>query len=438
MNLKKSFKKKQFFIYTINVLFFVILSSVQLFAQPLASGQSKFLGAGSSHFYWRNFDKYWNQITPGNEGKWGVVSPSIKDTYNWTNLDKIYGYARGRNIMFKQHAMVWGQQAPSWIASLDSASQRASIENWFKLFGEKYPLTVMADVVNEPFHAVPSYSKGLGGSGKTGWDWVITSFELARKHLPQGCKLILNEYNVLHNNTVTNNYLNLIKLLSDRNLIDGIGIQGHYFEFRSHIDATSNIYVWNVNTIISNLNKLAATGIPIYITEFDVDEKDDNNQLTSYKIYFPIFWSHPAVKGITLWGYINNDVWSSHPTTYLIIDDGGSGVERPALKWMRDYIANPTDVKDASEIPIEFKLEQNFPNPFNPVTTISFSLPKRSFVSLVLFDLLGRQVMKIEEASFDAGKHFVTLNASNLSSGFYFYKFQAGNFVETKKMILMK
>lgn len=436
MNMKKPFEQKQFTIGTYFIVLVVILLSVNLSAQPLANGQSKFLGGATSSYFWRYFDQYWNQISPGNDGKWGVVS-SAKDTYNWTNLDKIYNYAKARNLMFKEHALVWGQQAPGWIASLDSATQRASIENWFKLFGERYPLTAMVDVVNEPFHAVPSYAKGLGGSGKTGWDWVITAFELARKYMPAGCKLILNEYNVLHDNTVTNNYLNLIKLLSDKNLIDGIGIQGHYFEFRSHIDATSGNYVWNTNTIKANLDKLGATGLPVYITEFDIDEKDDANQLTSYKIYFPIFWTHPTVKGITFWGYISSDVWTSHPTTYLIVDDGSYGVERPALQWLRNYI-NTTDVKEESGIPTQYKLDQNFPNPFNPTTTISFSLPNRSEVNLVLYDVLGIEVMNIVSGSFDAGTHYVQLNISNLSSGVYFYKLQADNFFDSKKMILIK
>ena len=410
-------------------------------AQQLASGQSKFLGGATSSYFWRYFDQYWNQLSPGNDGKWGVVSSS-KDTYNWTNLDKLYNYAKARNLVFKEHALVWGQQAPSWIASLDSASQRASIENWFKLFGERYPLTAMVDVVNEPFHAVPSYAKDLGGNGKTGWDWVITAFELAKKYMPAGCKLILNEYNVLHDNTVTNNYLNLIKLLSDRNLIDGIGIQGHYFEFRSHIDATSNTYVWNVNTIKANLDRLGATGLPVYITEFDVDEKDDANQLASYKIYFPIFWTHPAVKGITFWGYISSDVWTSHPTTYLIVDDGSYGVERPAMQWLRTYI-NTTDVKEENEIPSEFVLNQNFPNPFNPETTISYKVPAASNVSLKVYDVLGREVATLVDEFKQPGNYQVKFNVetrhgASLPSGVYFYRLQAGNFQASKKFVLIK
>ncbi|NWF88363.1 MAG: endo-1,4-beta-xylanase [Ignavibacteriaceae bacterium] len=193
------------------------------------------------------------------------------------------------------------------------------------------------DVVNEPLHAPPAYKNALGGDGVTGWDWVIKSFELARQYCSDSTKLLINEYNVLHSSSATTNYLNIINLLKDRGLIDGIGIQGHYFEFRSDMNA-SNQYVYDINAIKSNLNRLAETGLPIYITEFDIDEPIDSNQLAQYKIYFPIFWTHPAVEGITFWGYIQGDVWTSHPNTYLILV---SGTERPALQWMRNFVLCP-------------------------------------------------------------------------------------------------
>ncbi len=434
---KFSFSKNSKFF--VKVLFVLGFLPAIIFSQPIATGQSKFLGAASSYYFWRYFDSYWNQLSPGNDGKWGTVSNS-KDNYNWTNLDKLYNYATSINrpagFQFKQHAMVWGQQAPSWIASLDSATQRASVENWFKLFGERYPLTSLADVVNEPFHAVPSYAKGLGGAGKTGWDWVITSFELARKYLPATCKLILNEYNVLHDNTVTTNYLNLIKLLNDKKLIDGIGIQGHYFEFRSSTDDAGS-YVYNTSTIKANLDRLGATGLPVYITEFDIDESKDATQLEQYKIYFPLFWTNQYVKGITLWGYISDDVWNSHPYTYLIKNDGLRGVERPAIEWLKTYIST-TDVKTENDLPTEYILNQNYPNPFNPTTTISFSLPKRTDVKLNLYNMLGKEVMKISNGTFDAGTHYINLNAANLSSGVYVYKLEADGKVNAKKMMLLK
>ncbi len=326
------------FYVSISILFFFSgLFRIDSFAQQLAKDQDKFLGGSTSTPMWRSFESYWNQVTPGNDGKWGSVE-QVRGTYNWTNLDQIYNYAKSRNLMFKEHVLVWGQQEPYWVASLDTASQRAAVEKWISTLAQRYPLMKYVDVVNEPFHAVPSYKNALGGDGATGWDWVINAFKLARKYCPSTAKLILNEYSILQDYTQTTNFINLITLLNDRGLIDGIGIQGHYFEFRSHVDATSGTYVYSPATLKSNLNRIAALGIPIYITEFDIDEASDDNQLAQYKIYFPVFWTNPAVKGITFWGFIENDVWTSHPNTFLIHSDG---TERPAMQWLRQYILLP-------------------------------------------------------------------------------------------------
>lgn len=304
-------------------------------SQPLARGRDKFLGCGTSSTIWSKLDSYWNQVTPGNDGKWGSVE-AVQGQYAFTNLTTIYDYAVQRSLPFKEHTLIWGNQQPSWVSTLDSSQQRAAVENWIRQVGERYPSMSFVDVVNEPFHAPPSYKGALGGNGTTGWDWVITAFQLARGY--RGVKLLLNEYNVLHDYTVTTNYINLITLLKDRGLIDGIGIQGHYFEFRSHVNATSNVYIYDTNTLKGNLDRLAAIGLPVYITEFDIDEADDANQLAQYQVYFPIFWTHHGVKGITLWGYIQNDVWTSHPDTYVLRADGS---ERPVIPWLRRFIATP-------------------------------------------------------------------------------------------------
>lgn len=79
--------------------------------------------------------------------------------------------------------------------------------------------------------------------------------------------------------------------MQERNLIDGIGIQGHYFEFKG------SGYTYSISTIKSNLNRLTATGLPVYITEFDINEADDNVQLQNHQTYFPIFREHSWRKG---------------------------------------------------------------------------------------------------------------------------------------------
>ncbi len=89
-------------------------------------------------------------------------------------------------------------------------------------------------------------------------------------------------------------------------------------------------------------------------------------------------------------------------------------------------------------IPSTYALEQNYPNPFNPATTIQFALPKYSKVKIVVYDILGRLITKLVDGNFNAGIHKVQFNASNLASGVYFYRLEAGDFVNVKKLLLLK
>jgi hypothetical protein len=95
-------------------------------------------------------------------------------------------------------------------------------------------------------------------------------------------------------------------------------------------------------------------------------------------------------------------------------------------------------VSDSKVFPAEFSLSQNYPNPFNPTTTISFNLPSKSFVSLKIFDIIGREVATIVSEEMPAGSYSEQWNASNISSGIYFYRLHVGSFVETKKLVLLK
>ena len=100
-------------------------------------------------------------------------------------------------------------------------------------------------------------------------------------------------------------------------------------------------------------------------------------------------------------------------------------------------VPKTTDVKE-EQIPNSLDLGQNYPNPFNPETTIEFSIPERSNARIVLINTLGLVVKEITNGSYAAGRHQIKLNASDLSSGVYFYKLEAGNFVSVKKLVLLK
>jgi hypothetical protein len=99
---------------------------------------------------------------------------------------------------------------------------------------------------------------------------------------------------------------------------------------------------------------------------------------------------------------------------------------------------NETTSPNETTVSTEFALEQNFPNPFNPATTISFSIPFSEFTTLKIFDILGNEIVTLVNEEKQAGSYLVEFNASNLASGMYIYRLQAGSFTETKKMVLMK
>jgi len=107
--------------------------------------------------------------------------------------------------------------------------------------------------------------------------------------------------------------------------------------------------------------------------------------------------------------------------------------------YVYNGFTSPVGVEsERAGIPEEFSLSQNYPNPFNPVTTIEYSLLRSGEMSLIIYNLLGEEITRIIDGYQLAGTHAITWNKSNVSSGIYFYKLQAGDFVQTKKMLLLK
>lgn len=122
------------------------------------------------------------------------------------------------------------------------------------------------------------------------------------------------------------------------------------------------------------------------------------------------------------------------PGTYTI----NAGYAGP-LRWDSASISiSVTDVGENTSNPTEFILHDNYPNPFNPSTTIRYSIPEASFTSIKIYDVIGNEISTLVNESKLAGTYEVEFNASDLSSGIYYYNIQAGSFNETKKMILMK
>lgn len=114
---------------------------------------------------------------------------------------------------------------------------------------------------------------------------------------------------------------------------------------------------------------------------------------------------------------------------------GGSGPFSTAWSFTTQ---GTVGVADNGDIPLEFGLSQNFPNPFNPTTNFQFTIPNFQFVSLRVFDLLGQEVATLVNEVKQPGRYTVSWDAAGLSSGVYFYRLSAGSFVETRKLLLLR
>jgi endo-1,4-beta-xylanase len=269
-----------------------------------------------------NFTTYWDQIVPENEGKWGSIE-GTQGKYNWTALDNIHSFANQHNIPFKEHNFVWGSQQPSWIGGLSQANQKAAVEDWIKQFCTRYPDTQMIDVLNEPPpHTTPPYLAALGGAGASGYDWVITIFKWARQYCPTSI-LIVNDYNIIEQSGDNNNMIKLVtSAMKGGAPIDAIGAQAHGLTNASA--STTQMYIDKLTS---------STGLPVLISEFDLNIADDTQQKNQMQSLFTMFWNDPNVKGVTYWGYIQGETWETN--TWLL---SSGGTERSAMSWLMQFV----------------------------------------------------------------------------------------------------
>ena len=269
-----------------------------------------------------DFSMFWDQLTPENAGKWGSIERT-RDQMSWTSLDAMHTYAVQNNIPFKQHNFIWGSQQPSWLNGLSQADQKAEVEEWIRLFCERYPDTRLIDVVNEPPpHTTPVYVAALGGAGSSGYDWIAQAFKWAHQYCPNAI-LILNDYNNIeyaNDNSRTIDMVNKIK--SAGAPIHGVGAQAH---------ACANL---SASTVQMYIDKIATqTGLPVYVSEYDLNIADDNQQKNVMQSQFTMFWNNPNVKGITIWGYIVGSTWVANSGLMT-----SSGTMRPAMTWLMDFL----------------------------------------------------------------------------------------------------
>ena len=311
------------------------------FAQ-LSSNPDKFLGNITTSYrvdYGKiPFYQLWNQITCENESKWASVE-GTRNSYNW-GCDNAFNYAKQHGFPFKFHALVWGAQYPGWLESLSATDRYKSVVKWFDAVKKKYATIPLIDVVNEAVgmhqNGNPMMKEGLGGGGKTGYDWLIKAFEMAYERWPDAI-LIYNDYNTIRWDT--DNYIDLVRTLRDAGApIDAYGNQCHELT-----DCSFNEFK-NGEQKLQN-----ALQMPMFSTEYDIGTADDALQEQRYKEQIPYLWEKPYCAGITLWGYIYGHTWTTDGNSGIIRDN--SWAERPALTWLHEYMQSDAAKNAKSPFP---------------------------------------------------------------------------------------
>jgi hypothetical protein len=220
-------------------------------------------------------------------------------------------------------------------------------------------------------------------------------------------------------------------------------------EWRRILEINPNIVLiadwnnWNEDTAIEGC--LDVDGIPPFIGWLDyygTSAYDWYLQITKY--YSFIYKNGSLPNDVYVRNYNDPEVyyWNNNSLLY----QGTFPHQKPVISlpqgWLQNhgYFGNSAQKIsiNTSNLPTSFCIFNNFPNPFNPTTTIKYNLPEDTRIKIKVYDILGKEVAELVNEEKPAGYHEVEFNASNLASGVYLYRIQAGSFVDTKKMILMK
>ncbi len=406
----------------------------------LSAKKGKYLANIISRTIRTDFNTYWNGVTAENACKWGSVE-GTRDVMNWSAADMAYQHAKDNHLVFRYHVLAWGSQYPEWIKTLSPAEFQAEMEAYMAGVSARYPLIDQIEVLNENMYintwnkeehaeGTPYFREGLGGPGETGYDWAIWLFEKARFYFPNA-KLILNDFELETNGAGRNEILDLVKVLRDRGLIDGFGTQAHYF----------NVDGILATTLRNALNGMAQSGLPVYVTEMDLKGKttSEASQLTSYKTAFPVYWDHPAVAGITLWGYVEGSTWSAG--TGILNSDG---TERSAMTWLKSYMAGLPDVgypfngpdeivdKTGTKYLDHIQSISIFPNPVKDGMLIAENKSGENLTQLELIDLQGKIVKSLKPDQSSAG-----IEVSGLKKGMYFLRIHSEGSQWIEKIVIL-
>jgi len=201
------------------------------------------------------------------------------------------------------------------------------------------------------------------------------------------------------------------------------------------------------STIIMTLAGGSNTPLPVELTSFTASYKNQSvilswkteTEVNNYGFTVERRISEGNWNNI---GFVEGSGNSNSHKEYSYSDSdvftGGSKFQYRLKQVDNDGTFEYSDIVEVEVVPNEYELSQNYPNPFNPSTTIRFSLPKETQLKINIYNMLGELVETLAEGSYEAGYHKITFNANNLPSGTYVYRLESSEFVQVKKLVLLK
>jgi endo-1,4-beta-xylanase len=289
-----------------------------------------------------------NQVTAENAMKWDATEPN-QGQFSFGGADQVVAFARANNQTVHGHTLVWHSQTPGWVQSLDATALRAAMQNHISQVAGRYAGQIASwDVVNEAFNEDGTLRNSFWLQ-RLGPSYIADAFRFARAADPTA-KLFINDYNTEGQNAKSNGLYNLVRDLRAQGVpIDGVGIQGHLA-----------IQFGFPNDLRQNLERFAALGVDVKITELDVrvqlpvDATKLATQATYYRNVVDACLAVARCLGITIWGFTDKYSWvpGTFPGQGAALPYDENYAVKPAYTAVHDALAGggpPTDTTPPSQ-----------------------------------------------------------------------------------------
>lgn len=312
-----------------------------------AQARSKFIGAAlatsplSNETAYRNIAATeFNQITAENAMKWDATEPN-PGQFNFSGADAIVNFANQNNQQVHGHTLVWHSQTPGWVQSLGASAMRTAMQNHISQVVGRYAsnaAVVSWDVVNEVFEDNGNMRTSFWYN-TLGQSYIADAFRAARAADPDA-RLCINDYNVEGINAKSTAMYNLVSSLRQQGVpVDCVGFQGHLA-----------IQFGFPNDLQQNLQRFAALGVQVRITELDVrmqmprDSTKDATQATYYRNVVNACLAVSACAGVTIWGFTDKYSWvpDTFPGQGAALIYNESYQQKPSYTAVHDALAGGT------------------------------------------------------------------------------------------------